>query len=190
MSKLPRHLENPIDDILVEISDALAPTLKATGHTPNVLTTYSVACGALALRALWVDNFWAFAVLWIARTFWDDADGHFARKYGMVTRMGDAYDHLNDTLSQVALLVVVYSKYNVPAWVWVVYVGLLLTSMVQLGSQQQYIAARGKNTGESLDVLGYIGSEAWLPWVRFLGHGTFQMTIVALVWYLCRHHQT
>jgi hypothetical protein len=40
--KIPEHLDDPIDNILYRFCDGLSPSFKATGHTPNLITTYSL----------------------------------------------------------------------------------------------------------------------------------------------------
>jgi hypothetical protein len=54
MSKLESEDEHPLDRIIFDVVHSMCPVLKRTHHTPNVITTYSFACGLLALRALWV----------------------------------------------------------------------------------------------------------------------------------------
>ena len=192
MSKLPPGLENPADNLFIDLADAMAPFLKATGHTPNILTTYSVATGALSLAALWHDQIGAFAGLWAMRVFWDDADGHFARTYGMETAFGDAYDHLNDTLTMLGLLVVVHKKYVVPPAAMAGFAFMLLCSVIHLGCQQRYVGRfTGKATnGKSgtIDLLQPMCPDVGvMRYTRWLSHGTLHIFIVAAVWYMHRN---
>ena len=114
MRKLPSALENPVDNVLIDLAEAVSPWLRRAGQTPNMLTTYSVMSGGVALWALWNDNIAAFATCWAMRVFWDTADGSFARSYGMETRLGDAYDHANDVLSNLALLATMPKARHMP----------------------------------------------------------------------------
>jgi hypothetical protein len=65
MSKLTREFENQVDNVLIEIVDRVVPAFKDTGHTPNMITTYSVVfglkamCTSLQLHTL-------YHILWIA----------------------------------------------------------------------------------------------------------------------------
>ena len=190
MSKMPAKFENPVDNLFVGLASAMEPFLKSTGHTPNVLTTYSAVSGALALTALWHDKIGTFTGLWALRVFWDDADGHFARRYDMATDFGDAYDHLNDIVSMLALLVVVHKKYVVPPLVMALFVGMFVISIVHLGCQQSH---EGKYTGPgssnahgmSLDVLRPLCPGQWsMAWTRWVSHGGMHVFIVAAVWYM------
>lgn len=182
MRKLPTSLENPLDTMMVDLADAMNPFLLRTGHTPNVLTTYSAVSSVLALRALWGDNMAHFTFWWALRVFWDNADGNFARAYNMETRLGDWYDHINDNISGLLLAFIVWKKYNVPLWIALTVLGVLATFMVHMGCQQRY-ANTGK--GETLDALmPCCGSVSWLRWTRWLGHGTLHLLVIVVVWYL------
>lgn len=182
--KIPAPLENPIDNLWIDVAARAAPALRATGHTPNVLTAYALASGALSLAALWQGHVHAFGALWILRGFWDCADGYFARRYGMVTVAGDAFDHVSDFSTMLGLLYVVHAKYVVPPAMWVGFALLLVAQSVQLGCQQN---ACGGQKGESLDALRAAcpgDAVATLRWSRYLGHGTMQLVLVAAVAWL------
>lgn len=187
MRKLPSSLENPIDDLFIEVADKMSPALKATGHTPNMITTYSLGSAALSLLALHNGQVGVFSGLWILRSFWDCVDGHFARKYDMVTRLGDAYDHLTDMFSVLGLVAIAYRRYVVPSWMLVFFSGALVLNLVQLGCQQRFAGARAK---ESLDTLQPLCPDAgWLRWLKWGGHGTVQVLIVFAIMFLEKHHK-
>jgi phosphatidylglycerophosphate synthase len=188
MRKLVARLENPIDNILIDLADSMCPALKATGHTPNMITTYGVTAGALSLVALWNDHVGTFAALWALRVFLDDADGHFARKYGMETAFGDLYDHANDMASMIGLLVIVHKKYVVPPVLMVGFALLMLASLVQLGCQQRICGSGGKNGGETLDTLTKACPDVRAIHVtRWLSHGSMHVYIIAAVWYMDKY---
>lgn len=193
MRKLPRSLENPIDTLCVDLAEAMSPALKATGHTPNVITTYSAGSAALAVYALHRGNLRVFSALWMLQYFWDCVDGHFARKYGMVTTWGDGYDHVTDVAGTLALVVVVLRRYTVPPWVMAVGAVVMLFNMMNLGCQQRYVHARnGAARRESLDSLQPLcpgDDPGWLWWTALFSHGTTHLAIVLLVWYLEKHHK-
>lgn len=182
--KIPAALENPVDNLWLGAASRMAPALRATGHTPNALTTYALGSGALSLVALWHGHVSTFGALWLLRGFWDCADGYFARRYGMVTRVGDAYDHVSDTSTMLALLYVVHAKYVVPPALWVGLAALLAAQAVQLGCQQ---SAYDSGAGESLDAFRAAcpgQARSTLRWSRWLGHGTMQVALVAAVVWL------
>lgn len=42
MRKIPDNMDSPIDNGMIALADALCPFFKSTGHTPNMITTYSL----------------------------------------------------------------------------------------------------------------------------------------------------
>ena len=52
MRKIDSNLENPIDNILIDICDFILPTLKVLNFTPNMLTTISLIFGLLSVYCL------------------------------------------------------------------------------------------------------------------------------------------
>lgn len=176
MSKLPLSLDNPVDNLFVAVASAMEPALKQMGHTPNVLTTYSFGSGVLALVALSKDNIPAFAVLWLLQIFWDCADGHFARRYGMTSKLGDAYDHFTDIATMLALIVLVYRKYDVPPAMLVAFAVVMGINFVHLGCQQKHLKSPSR---ELLDTLQPACPDtSLLRWTRYLSHGTMHVLIV------------
>ena len=47
-SKIKQDKENPIDVILLKLSDQLNNIFYCTNHSPNMLTTYSFICGLIS----------------------------------------------------------------------------------------------------------------------------------------------
>lgn len=187
MRKLPPSLENPISNVFISVADAISPALYHTGHTPNLVTAYSASCAALALVALHHGDKVGFAGLWLLHPFWDTVDGHFARKYGMTSPLGDWLDHITDSAAFLALLVVVVRRYDMAKVPLALKLGLfvlLALFFVQMGCQQKYVGS----TGETLDVLKPACPDAsWARVTRWFGHGTLHLAIVAAVLYMEDH---
>lgn len=186
--KIDPQYENPFDEALLLVIEAISPALKATGHTPNVLTLYSGILGVGAVWALWHRKLAAFAVLYIASYFFDCADGYFARRYDMVTELGDKLDHGKDALVALALVGVLIVKYQLPFWAWLVLGALLLAMVSHLGCQQKAYVSNNRppsDPPESMDV--YRGlcpsadGETGMRMTRWVGVGTMQLAFVALV---------
>ena len=192
--KIHPDLDNPIDNLFIATADAAMPLFRATGHTPNMLTAYSGVCAALAVWQLYRGNLLPFSVAWLAAHWFDCADGHYARVYGMETELGDTLDHVKDTLAMLALVLVCVLKYPPPWWVVAAGVLLWLSSAMHLGCQQKHYARHlGCNSGESLDRLQCLcpwdDTRAALGVTRYVGVGTAQVLTVALVWFLVTRRQ-
>ena len=170
MRKLPAPLENPLDNGLLAVADALNPALRRLGHTPNVITTYSASSQALALWALHRGNVGAFAVLWLLGYFWDVADGNYARAYGMTTRFGDLYDHLTDWLAMGGLAWVVWERYDlrrVPAWFFLAASALFVLNIVHVGCQQVVAGGKGETLDGAVPACPGVGALRWTRWLSF-----------------------
>jgi len=59
------HNEGPVDIIFLTITEWITPFFHATGHTPNMITTYSLICGLAAVYCLWKGYLVAFVSLFL-----------------------------------------------------------------------------------------------------------------------------
>src|SRR5271170_5115362 len=94
--KLPREIENPIDNMIVDFCDKLNPYMKEINIIPNHLTTLALICTCISFYYIYYDNFTLGALFFGIAYIFDCMDGNYARKYDMVTEFGDWYDHLVD----------------------------------------------------------------------------------------------
>jgi phosphatidylglycerophosphate synthase len=185
--KVPVRWENPYDAFLYRLSEGLLPALRATHHTPNTITTYSFLCCLLARWCLWKDRVADFVLLNQLAYFLDCVDGHLARSCGMVSAVGDLYDHATDVVGDVLLFAIVWKKYGeVTPW-WCVLVVSLFAALlcVALGCQQQ----RAAGSGGGPELLDYTiplcpSSPCAIRWTRFFGSGTWSLVTTGLVVYL------
>ena len=79
MSKLPPSQDNPLDLLVYRVADPWYGWLRRTGHTPNMLTTYSFVSGLLAVRCLWQWSHALFVLFSVLGYVFDCMDGQFAR---------------------------------------------------------------------------------------------------------------
>ena len=112
--KLPVRSDDPVDVLIHLATDPLLPVLRACGHTPNVLTTYSFLCGLAACWALYHRCLRLYAVLFGLAYVFDCMDGRLARAYGLSSRYGDLYDHITDVLVLLLLVAVVLRRKRRP----------------------------------------------------------------------------
>jgi hypothetical protein len=75
MNKLPAHMENPIDLVLLRATATTLPLFHSTGHTPNMLTTYSFMLGLAAVAALWWECVGLFTITFALSYLFDCMDG-------------------------------------------------------------------------------------------------------------------
>lgn len=110
MRKIEREFENPIDNILIDICELVAPYFHQLDFTPNGITTLSMITGVFSCYFL-ADNKPIISVLFLFLSyFFDSLDGFYARKYDMVTKFGDYYDHVKDVSVTALLLAILYKR--------------------------------------------------------------------------------
>lgn len=181
MKKIPDEIDNPIDNVLIKFGDYLCPLFKKTGHTPNMITTYSLITGLLSVIFLYKGYPIAFAIFYAISYFFDCMDGHFARKYKMTSRGGDLYDHIKDISVYILLIFVVFIKYKKAVrWMDVIILVLsLCLCMVHIGCQQKYLE---KDFDETLDASKCLCPNTKLmPYTRWVGMGTFMIVTIGVI---------
>lgn len=140
--KLPRKLENPLDDILISIAELLNPYFHNFGATANFITLISSAFAVLTIFALHYDYYAYAALFYFIQYFFDCMDGNYARTYNQVTVFGDYFDHIKDILTNVILFIMLYNKQNIDTTtkniILIISIILLLISFTTLGCQQKY----------------------------------------------------
>lgn len=183
MRKLPQHFENPIDNVLLDICDKVMPFFKRTGHTPNMITTYSFILGIIALHYLYKQEVNKFAVFYVLSYFMDCLDGHMARKYSVTSKFGDFYDHITDLIVSSGIVYGIYKLYKNELTGAVILVSAIMLYMMlkHTGCQQQNF---GPN-GETLDAFkGLCVVPSDIRWTRYFGFGTMNLYLVLLIYYV------
>ena len=113
MRKIPQEYENPIDNIIYQFVDPVLPLFNQLNFTPNGITTLSLLSGVAALWFLYNKQFVPFAITYLTSYYLDFLDGAYARKYNMVTKGGDYYDHIKDWSVNLLGLYILFIKYNI-----------------------------------------------------------------------------
>jgi phosphatidylglycerophosphate synthase len=110
VNKLPDNLDNPIDIFLYKIIDTHLEFYYKNNFTPNKITTLSLISGLLSGYAFYKDQYIISGLLFLLSYYFDCTDGKFARKYNMVSKFGDIYDHISDVTKVGVLILVMYYK--------------------------------------------------------------------------------
>ncbi len=183
MRKVPSELENPIDDLVISIANVVCPFFHKTGHTANMITLYSIIFKILSLRALYESKFRIFALTWMAAYFFDCLDGHFARKYGMVSGLGDALDHVSDMVHFGVAVILLLQK-KPPSHLLLLLFTISTLSLKNFGCQQRmYKANNPEEMVEFLDKNQTSCSRMEdIKWTRFFGSGTLQLFFIFAVY--------
>ncbi len=190
MTKLPKELENPIDNVLYDLSIKLAPKLKVLNFTPNGITTLSLIFGILGLYFFNLNNtFITIISLWIAYLF-DCMDGYYARKYDMVSKFGSYYDHVKDISIFIIFLYILLNKnVNIKKKINSILILILFAffESVFIGCQEKYFSKSSTDNILSFSrklckVKKNIKNELKIN--RYLGGGTIWIVISLVIIYI------
>ena len=189
MRKIPCDLENPIDNVIYDLSNRLCPFFYKTGHTPNMITTYSLIMGLLSCYFLWKGQVVLFGVCYAISYFFDCMDGHFARKYKMTSKFGDMYDHIKDVAVYLILIIVIYIKcsknINIPLiLLFLVFTYLLI---MNTGCQQKNCTKdENPDDSKSLNITRSLcPNKDAIKWTRYFGAGSYTLFLILIISYIC-----
>jgi phosphatidylglycerophosphate synthase len=156
MSKLPNNLNNPWDNVMMSLCDKLCPLFKSLNFTPNMLTTLSLITGLGSVYFFNIKNYNLSSLLFIVSYFFDCIDGYYARKYNMVSKFGDYYDHTKDVIVTSLIIFIIVKKYwNIDGWqkflpfVLIIFVPFILA---QVGCVELLRSKNKKSTSDSLSI--------------------------------------
>lgn len=189
MRKIPSEYENPLDDLLISISELLNPIFNIMGLTPNLLTTISGIFGLLSVKYLYENNYTYFAATFILSYFFDCCDGNYAREYNMVTDFGDMYDHIKDGIVNILVVILMMYKFNIrrSLIIFVILFVIFYTSCcVHIGCQERQYedVNEQKEGGQFLSYFKQLCSiKSNIKYTRFVGTGTFILFMVVAGWF-------
>jgi len=191
MSKLVINQENPIDRICYEFSECVSDAFHKTGHTPNVVTTYSAICGGGAIFAMYNGFTAMFAILMTLAFFFDCLDGYMARKYKQTSRFGDLYDHIKDTLVIIGIFYVVAVKfpYHYKQF-FLIMVMLKIPLAIHTGCQQQQLVGKSPPLDETQDAYKVLcPDKRYINLTRWFGCGTYNFILIISVVILMENYK-
>lgn len=187
MRKISYQDENPIDNVLLEISEYVSPFFKSWKHTPNMLTGYSAIFGIFALTSFYTFDINNFIILYFVSYFFDCFDGYFARKYKMTTKLGDYLDHGKDFLLTLATIYIFFTRYIVNKYEILILAFCGYLSMKYMGCQQllKKTSTNDKKTDtkETLDILTITCTNSKsIKYTRYFGSGTLVFLFLFIVY--------
>lgn len=191
--KIEAQLENPIDNMLIAVSDKLCPIFKRLNFTPNGITALSAITGLGALYFLYQKDTTQFTIYLIISYLFDVMDGYYARKYNMVSDEGDRFDHYKDILFMAIGAYILYSQYNITNFpiLIIVIIGLYFLSLIYLGCQE-FMASQDNQsdslsfakTGVSALSMDAATCKKRMGMLRWFGSGSMILVIILSVLYL------
>lgn len=193
MRKLSRDLENPLDNVIIDLCEQMNPFFSKLHMTPNDITTLSLITGLLSIIFIY-KGFPVVAVIFYFLSYvFDCADGFYARRYKMCSKGGDLYDHVKDWVVNILYAYVLYYKYShkLTKHQWMIVVGITVFLLVM---QSFYFASQECYYGklDQIPSLSWLGglvknknnAKNILSFVRYFGCGTYILYVIGLTLYL------
>ena len=188
MRKLPEELENPIDNLIYNIVEKVAPYFYRFKFTPNMITTLGNVCTLFFVKFIFDYQFKIAAFFFGLSYFFDCLDGYFARKYNMVTSVGDYYDHLSDTIKAIALY---YALYIINKKLFFkilpLFVILFIFLCIHLANQEVfYDKPESSKSLQMLNIFSFSNQETvvkHLKYSRYFGCGTLTFLLTCVIFF-------
>lgn len=170
--KIPNTMENPIDNILINISNFLNPFFKKLNFTPNLITLISLIVTLIGIYYIYKGNYKIGSILYFIGYFFDCMDGNYARMYNMVTDFGDLFDNISDILKLLFLFIVIILlkkiKKKTKIICIIIILLLILISFIHFGCQQDNY--KDNSILDRLKIL--CPNKEAIHYTRYLGCGT------------------
>jgi len=191
MRKIDENSENPIDHLFLLISEQLCPIFYSLNFNANGITTLSLIFGLISLYYLYNGKVAMFMIGYIISYFFDCMDGHYARKYGCVSKFGDYYDHIKDILVVFGVIVTVFLRYNLSIKTMIItsiIISILTILMFShLGCQEILYSNEGESPSlEGMKKLCPDDKGKSIKYTRYFGCGTYTVLIVIIVYIICK----
>jgi phosphatidylglycerophosphate synthase len=179
--KLPRHLECPVDNLFTDIASVLSPYFKKLNFSPNDITSLSTIFAILALKCLISHKYLLTGIFLLISYYFDCMDGYYARKYNMITKFGDKYDHYKDWSVETLIILILFLQKRI--------YGIILFSIKKIcsssmtGCQEYHYDKKGESEALGIAKIFSIckskeDAEKILPYHRFCGIGTWYLIVL------------
>ena len=193
VNKLPYEYESSIDIAIFKFLETHMHIYKKLNFTPNILTTFSLIFGLFSAYLITKDWYKLAALMYFISYYYDCADGKFARKYKMVSVIGDYYDHISDVLKGALILYALNTtnKERFSKWIIVIVI-LLILSIYHLGLQQcVYNEVRGTKESPTLDIFRpHNNKKHMIHHTRVFGMGTFTVLFCLIIFFWKKNNKS
>ena len=121
----------------------------------------------------------------------DILDGHYARKYNMVSKGGDIYDHVKDVVVVIGIFIILFIRYRVPTKLGIAFIITIsifsLLMLAQLGCQEKLYP---KDDSASLNFSKRLcigNPQTTIQYTRFFGCATWILVLIIWVFFLNKY---
>ena len=178
--KINYNYGNPIDNINLYIFSFFDEYLYKINVTPNMLTFVSLLSSLIGIYYIYHKYYRIGAVLLLVGYLFDCADGNFARKYNMVTKNGDYFDHISDISKIIILYIVILTSelktYNKIIFI-IVNIFFIILFNIHMGCQE-CIYNNDSSNSSTLDFTKKMCPDPkYIIYTRYVGCGTFFLVL-------------
>jgi hypothetical protein len=187
VNKLEEHHENIFDIYICKSIDEHLHIYRQFGLTPNMVTTLSLITGISSAYMIQKKNYKIAGLLFFIAYYFDCVDGKLARKYNMISKFGDYYDHISDIIKFLLIMYVLYKdNYTRFKNFAIIIVLLVILCMFHLGCQQGiYNDTRKQSESPTLDVLKPSKESSLINIhnTKYFGCGTFYIIVSIIIFF-------
>ena len=189
VNKLSEHHECPIDTFIFKIVDKHLNIFYKLGMTPNTLTTISIIFGFLTAYQILKGRLLLASIFWLIGYYFDCADGKFARRYNMVSKFGDLYDHLGDLAKVIAVLLALFcinkKGTTVKQWFFISIIIILgFLQIIHMGYQETIYNKQDESPYLNIIRNFFVNEEKAeqnICYTRYFGCGTWYVLFAILI---------
>lgn len=175
---------NPIDCLLYSLIKVGCPFLKRIKFTPNLITLTSLIFSLTGIYLFYIQKYLILGVVFLFSGYLFDCwDGYFARKYNLVTRFGDYFDHISDSIKFFAFIYVLY-KLRINNKHFIKYLLIIsffaLGVIVQTGCEEKIYNKTSE--GESIKITkNFCPDSKMIKFTRFFGPATLNIVLSVII---------
>lgn len=187
VNKLEEHHENIFDIYICKSIDKHLYIYRQLGLTPNMVTTLSLITGIISAYMIHKKNYKIAGILFFIAYYFDCVDGKLARKYNMISKIGDYYDHFSDIVKFVIVMYVLYKDNNIRFKnIVIIIILLVILCLYHLGCQQGIYSDSSKpSESPTLDVFkpSKHSSSINIHNTKYFGCGTLYIILSLIIFF-------
>lgn len=178
--------KNPIDDVMIKMSEVIAPYFNRINYTANGITTISLIFSAAALYHLYQYDLTLFTIYLVLAHLFNNMDDYYARKYGFVS---SEYDTIKDLIVIAVGAYIFYARYNIlqHSVLLIILCVFFVLAVLFIGCNERF--APDENKMQSLQFLDKIqmsneNCNTYNKYLKYFGPGTFVLVVIVTAWVL------
>ena len=189
--KIAESQNHPFDVFLYKIIRYITPTFKKLNFTPNFITLLSLVFSVIGIYLFYKQTLLPLAAFLLLVGYLCDCwDGYFARKYNMVSRFGDYFDHGSDIIKYILYIVVLFKlKRNNEHFIkYMIAIGVLsFLLLIQLGCEEKIY--NKSNESETLKLTKLLcPNKKMIHLTKYFGAATLMISMAVIMLIYTKYH--